>query len=187
MGITDEAVQREQAVEFATFWSRAWAYILDGILLGAFALTFNAINIANFKSFLLYLLVALISISYKPIMECSYGATLGKMLLKLKVTDQNFNPIDFRQSLFRSLILIIPSILYIPIYYFAFSNETLLRSTQIVEFSTGFAAAYPLQAVVGELAFIIVVIDLIVLLTDKTRTRRSLHDRLGKTFVIFDR
>lgn len=54
--------QNTKQVEYATFWSRAGAYILDGIIVGAFTLIINAINIANFKSFLIYLPIAVIAI-----------------------------------------------------------------------------------------------------------------------------
>ena len=65
----------KELVEYATFWTRAGAYILDTIIVSAFTLFVNAINIANFKSFLIYIPVALIAIFYKPFMESKYGAT----------------------------------------------------------------------------------------------------------------
>ena len=177
----------EHKVEYATFWSRAGAYIIDGIILSSFMLIINAINIANFKSFLLYLPVAIIGISYKPFMESKFGATFGKMALSLKVTDQDFNLINLQQSLLRSTILIFPAIFFIPIYYFAFNNPVLANSTQLIEFGQVLAFEYPIQAWISNLGFLIIVIDTIVLLTDKSETQRSLHDRIAKTQVIFDR
>ncbi len=185
--IINEEKSKEQEVEFAKFWSRAGAYIIDGIIIGAFTLIINAINIANFKSFLIYLPIAIIAIFYKPFMESKYGATLGKMALNLKVIDQNFNQIDFKQSLLRSIILIFPAILFVPIYYFAFNNPNLAKSTQLFEFAQGLAIEYPIQSWISNLSFLIIVIDLIVLLTDQTKTQRSLHDRIANTYVIFNR
>jgi|26BtaG_2_1085354.scaffolds.fasta_scaffold00003_21 uncharacterized RDD family membrane protein YckC len=77
--------ENEIQVEYATFWSRAGAYIIDGIIITIVSIVINAINIANFKSFLIYLPVAIIAILYKPFMESKYGATFGKMVLSLKV------------------------------------------------------------------------------------------------------
>jgi uncharacterized RDD family membrane protein YckC len=179
--------QTEKQVEYATFWSRAGAYILDGIIVGAFTFIINAINIANFKSFLIYLPIAIVAIFYKPFMESKYGATFGKMALKLKVTDQNYNQIDFKQSLLRSIILIFPAIFFVPIYYFAFNNPNLAEYSQIFDFAQGLAVEYPIQSWISNLSFLIIVIDIIVLLTDQTKTQRSLHDRIGKTYVLFDR
>lgn len=174
-------------VEYATFLSRSGAYFLDTVIVAGVALFVNAINIANFKSFLIYLPVAILSIFYKPFMESHYGATIGKMAFQLKVTDQNFNRIDFKQSLLRSIILIFPAILFVPIYYVAFNNPNLAEFSQITEFAQGLTLEYPIQSWISNLSFIILVVDIVVLVTDKTKTQRALHDRIGKTYVVFKR
>ncbi|HLW30896.1 MAG TPA: RDD family protein [Aequorivita sp.] len=174
-------------VEFARFWSRVGAFILDGIIIGGLSLMVNAINIANFKSFFIYLAVAIISIFYKYFMESKYGATFGKMTLKLKVTDKNFSPIHFTQSLTRSIILIFPTILFVPIYYFAFDNPNPAGATHLFDFAQGMAFEYPIQSWISNLSFVIIVIDSIVLLTDPTTTQRSWHDRIAKSYVTVDR
>jgi uncharacterized RDD family membrane protein YckC len=120
-------------------------------------------------------------------MESKYGATFGKMALNLKVTDQNFNQINFWQSLLRSIILVFPAILLVPIYYLAFNNSDLAEFTKLLEFVQGFAAEYPIQSWISNLSFLIIVIDIIFLLTDKTKTQRSLHDQIAKTYVIVKR
>lgn len=38
---------------------------------------------------------------------------------------------------------------------------------------------------INNLIFIILIIEIVVLLTDQTKTRRSLHDRIAKTFVTY--
>lgn len=174
----------EKKVEFAKFWVRAGAYILDGIIITIFTLIINAINIANFKSFIIYLPVAIIAIFYKPFMESKYDATFGKMALNLKVTDKNFNRINFTQSLERSIILIFPAILFVPIYYFAFNNPNLVQSTDVFEFARGLAFEYPIQSWISNLGFLVIIVDIIFLLTDQTKTQRSLHDRIAETYVI---
>ena len=179
--------QTEHNIEYANFISRAGAYILDIILVGAFSYFLNAINVANFKSFLIYLPIAIIGIFYKPFLESKFGATLGKMVFKLKVTDQNFERIGFGKSFLRSFILIFPAIFFVPIYYLSFDNPNLENFSHISEFAQGLAIEYPIQSWISNLSFVIIVIDLIILLTDQTKTQRSLHDRLAKTYVIFDR
>lgn len=180
-------ITSEERFEFATFWSRVAAYLIDIILVGGFTALFNVINVANFKSFILYFIIATIAILYKPLMETYYGATLGKMTMKLKVTNFNFCSIDLKQSLIRSLIFIIPSLLYFPIYYLAFKNPELANANQIFIFSSGLLKEYPIQSWIGRLSFILITIDVIFLLTDSTKERKSFHDRLAKTYVIFDR
>ena len=177
----------DQNVEFVKFWTRAGAYILDGLIIGSITICINLLNISQAKSFLLYLLIALLTALYKPFMESKYGATLGKMIFKIKVTDFNFNKISFKKSLIRSAILIFPGLLYIPIYYYAFNNPRLIEITEFVKFSNSLAVEYPIQSWIGNLSFLIIILDIIVLLSDSTKTERSLHDRIARTYVIYNK
>jgi uncharacterized RDD family membrane protein YckC len=177
----------EENVEYAKFWNRAGAHIIDAIVVGLFTFALNYLNIMHFKSFLFYLPIAVIAILYKPYMESKYGATYGKMLLNLKVTDYNFKQLEFKQSFKRSFILIFPTILYIPIYFLAFNNEMLTEANGIVEFTQGIQTEYPLQGWIGNIGFFILLADIIALLTDATKTKSSLHDQIAKTYVLCDR
>ncbi|GGZ94365.1 RDD family protein [Algibacter mikhailovii] len=172
---------------YTPFWTRAGAYLLDTIILSVVAITVNYVNISNFKSFLLYLPFAILAILYKPFLESYYGATIGKMIVKIKVTDKNFKKIDMTTSILRSSILVIPLIMYIPIYYLAFNNTSLYEINEFMEFSTAIATEYPMQGIIGNLSMIIIVADIIFLLSDSTKTKRSLHDRIANTYVIYDK
>lgn len=120
------------SVEYAGFWRRFAAYILDSLIIGiplrivGFALgvysfnlsdysnLFNSANAAttatanttassvfSFVSFIILLL-------YFALMESSnYQATLGKMILGIKVTDLNGEKISFGRALGRYLAKII--------------------------------------------------------------------------------
>ncbi|MEM9679835.1 MAG: RDD family protein [Bacteroidota bacterium] len=180
-------IEFENHVEYVSFWPRAGAYIIDGILVGVVAATLNIINIIQFKSFAFYLFITLLTSLYKPYFESKYSATLGKMMLKMKVTDYNFNPISVQRSLLRSALLIGPSLLYIPIYFLAFDNPNVLRTDGFLDFTQTLAMEYPIQSWISNLVFLIVVVEIIVLLADSTKTQRALHDQIAKTFVIYDR
>jgi uncharacterized RDD family membrane protein YckC len=176
-----------EKIEYATFWTRVGAYLLDTIFLIVVVGIINYFNITNFKSFLLYLPIALLGVFYKPFLESYYGATIGKMIVKIKVTDRNFNKIDMTTSILRSLILVFPAVMYIPIYYMAFNNTSLSEINGFMEFSKAIAAEYPMQGIIGNLSMIIIIADIIFLLTDSTNTQRSLHDRIANTYVIYDK
>ena len=177
----------ENHAEYVKFWPRAGAYILDGILVGIFSASLNVLNITNFKSFSFYLIVLIIGALYKPYLEYKYGATLGKMMLKMRVTDYNHHPISFDLSLIMIMFLIVPSILYIPIYYFAFNNPNIEEVNGFLEFSQFLSQEYPVQGLIAILVYIILIVEIVVLLTDSTKTQRSLHDQFAKTYVIYDR
>lgn len=178
-----ENTTTEQVI-FANFSNRAGAYLLDGLFLILITGVINTINVIYFKSFLLYLPFALFAVCYKPFMESHYGATFGKMILKIKVTNHNFEKIDITTSILRSLILVFPSVMYIPIYYMAFNNPGLVAINDFMTFSAAMTVEYSIQGIIGKLSFFIIVTDLIFMLTDATKKQRSLHDRIANTYVI---
>lgn len=177
----------EESAEYVKFWPRAGAYILDGIIIGFVTAGLNYVNIVQFKSFLFYLVLTLLAALYKPYFEHKFGATFGKMILKIKVVDYNFKIISFNQSLLRSAIFILPSLIYIPIYYFAFKNPNVLSADGFLEFSQIIALEYPIQSWIGNIFLLIIIIDIIFLLSDSTKTQRSLHDQIAKTYVVYDK
>ncbi len=130
---------------YAGFWLRFVAYIIDSIILGivqsivvvpllaVFGITF-ASGINNMSedemvgaaiafitamsgiSFLFFILQTL----YFTIMEASkYQATFGKMALGLKVTDADGKPVDFVKSLIRNLGKIVSSAIFMIGYIIA--------------------------------------------------------------------
>nr|WP_299339032.1 RDD family protein [Allomuricauda sp.] len=171
-------------IAYGKFWDRVGAYLLDAIILGSVTVGLNYINITNFKSFAFYLPIAIVGILYKPYMESYFGATLGKMALNLKVTDLEYNKIGFEKSLLRSLIVILPSLIYVPVYYLAFGNPTITDTNGFMEFSTALANAYPASTIVTNIFSVVFITDLIVLLTDGSKKQRSLKDFMAKTYVI---
>jgi uncharacterized RDD family membrane protein YckC len=174
----------ETTFKLANFWNRAGAYLIDIIIVGGVSYLINGLNILSFKSFAFYLVFALLGIAYKPFLESYYGATIGKMVLKLKVTDENHDQIDITTSILRSLILIFPTVLYIPLFYTAFNNPEFQNINEIFAFSQAMAMEYSMQEIIGNLAFILLTADLVFLLTDLNGRNRSLHDRIANTQVI---
>ena len=182
--MTDFNIEEPEEPVFATFWERTGAYLLDGLIIGGISTIVNVVNIYGMKSFYIFLLMSSIGILYKPYMESKYGATFGKMIVKLRVTDTGFNGIDMKQSFLRSFILILPSILLIPFYYLAFENPAVMDANGFIEFATAMGQAYPMMSIVSNLSFVVLLAEIVVILTDNTNKQRSLHDRIAKTYVI---
>jgi len=100
-------------LEYAGFWSRVAALIVDNAIVTIFGLALliaagfvgaGAVVIANFA----FLLVAFL---YWPLMESSERqATIGKQLLGIQVTDANGAQLSFVRSLLRNLAKIISSL-----------------------------------------------------------------------------
>ncbi len=173
-----------EEVQYGKFWDRFGAYILDMIIIGIPSFGLNYLNFITAKSFYLYLPIALIGLSYKPIMESKYQATLGKMAFNLKVTDLAFKKIGFQRSLVRSLIFILPALIYLPAQFLAYNNPNLTELDGFWEFSQALQSTYPLAEIFNCFFSIIFLADVIMLLSDNSQKQRSLKDRLAKTFVI---
>ncbi|MDG1038518.1 MAG: RDD family protein [Polaribacter sp.] len=180
----NEQLIDKENVEYGKFWGRALAYLADGVILLLISLPITYLNITEYKSFNLYLIIAIVGVLYKPILEFYFGATIGKYLLGLKVTDRNYNKMSLSQSFLRSLILTLPSALFIPVFYLVFKNPDILKINSFMEYSQAVNLTYPIQNYISYVIQLILVIEIIILLTDKSKTQRALHDRIGGTFVV---
>ena len=173
-----------EEIQYGKFWERFGAYILDALIIGIPSYGLNYLNFITLKSFYVYIPIALIGLFYKPFMESKYQATLGKMALNLKVTDLNFEKINFEKSLLRSLIYMLPALIFIPVQYLAYNNPSLMELDGFWEFSQAVAATYPLSGIFNCFFSLIFLTDLIMLLADDSKKQRSLKDRLAKTYVV---
>jgi len=109
----DFAVGVGAELEYAGFWSRVAALIVDNaiitilsiaLMIGAASVGAEAVAIANLALFLIAFL-------YWPLMECSERqATFGKQLLGIQVTDANGARLTFVRSLLRNLAKIISAL-----------------------------------------------------------------------------
>lgn len=109
----DVAVAGGGELEYAGFWSRVAALIVDNAIVTIFGLALliaaafvggGAVMIAN----LAYIIIAIL---YWPLMECSERqATIGKQLLGLQVTDANGARLTFVRSLLRNIAKILSSL-----------------------------------------------------------------------------
>jgi uncharacterized RDD family membrane protein YckC len=137
---------------YAGFWLRFVAVIIDGIILGA--IQFIAImpilgimgigvaeNMENFDSadqaeamsmmgsimamagIAQIVFLAIQTLYYSLMESSSYQASVGKMVLGLKVTDINGNKLDFTKALVRNLCKIISSMILLIGYLMAAFTE----------------------------------------------------------------
>lgn len=153
-------------------WKRFVASMLDTLLLiGIYYGLLYSLKEEFLNQFILFYYV--LSIFYKPIMEYSYGATLGKLLLKMKVVNFELQPISFLQSLLRSSLLVMSTV---------YSFYKYLKGTfygtgglrEVLEYSE-------IDYIKQSLFLLFFVSALFVLLNKKNQ---GLHDLLAKTYVI---
>lgn len=169
---------------YASWFNRLIAYFIDLIFITLIVAPLNYFNIIGSKNFIWFLIITLISISYKPLSEFYYNKTIGKYFLKLTVTSVNFQPIGILQSYTRNIFFIIPSVLSIPFYYLAFNDPILSSVNDFKHFASAMSSKYPLQSIISSLTFLLILIDSLFLFFDGKKQNRTLHDIFAKTVVL---
>jgi uncharacterized RDD family membrane protein YckC len=137
----DEILAR---VEYAGFWRRFVAYVIDSILIGVVIGILAAILSGSDTGVALtYLIGALGGLVYYAAMESSaYQATVGKIALGIQVTDLEGNRVSFLRALGRNLAKILSAIiLYIGFIMAAFTARKqalhdMIASTLVVKKGT---------------------------------------------------
>ncbi len=99
-------------LQYISVWPRAGALIIDSIILGVvFGILGSIFGLfsqnAQNALWVVYLLMAILYFGYFIVMEAMWGATLGKMLLRLRVVKTDGSPISWSESVIRNLLRII--------------------------------------------------------------------------------
>ncbi|MFM9945706.1 MAG: RDD family protein [Bacteroidia bacterium] len=176
--VLDEQVIESNEVQiiYSGFWPRLWALLLDGLIFAPFGLIAYLFKDLADSIFLLYL-IPVIQLFYKPVMEYTKGYTLGKLALGIKVVNLNFEKANLGQIILRNIFTISSQLSSIVVSYL------LIKGFYTVEISTEpFAVLFQPHMIPSLIFFGVVIVELIMLVTDDRS--RSLHDRIGQTFVI---
>jgi len=178
--IDKNPVLKEENIKHVGFWDRFMAVVIDIFVLLP-PIIGSILNILYLKNMLLFVLLNILMILYKPLMEYKYGATVGKMVLKLKVVDYNYQPITLVAAFLRSILSIATS---------AFNTTIIAGMFLIPEFENistygawnAFLMANPIMNLYTKLSWLLLVIDILPMKSDPNK--RTLHDRIAKTYVI---
>jgi uncharacterized RDD family membrane protein YckC len=166
-------------VVHATFLQRLYAFIVDCLVFIPLNLLGN-FNTLSIKSLALSVLITAVWWIYKPVMEWKFGATLGKMALKIRVVDEDLQAISLNQAALR----------FLP--YFAVSLS-LLFSTFALFGIDGFYEANTFEAfqnldhnipgidTTQFTVFFFIFSCSSIMLDEK---KQSIHDRISKTYCI---
>jgi uncharacterized RDD family membrane protein YckC len=169
-------------VKYGGFWSRFGALFLDGLILAPITFGLTYMNVSSWKSTMLMILISIVGIGYKPFMEFTYGATWGKMALKLKVTNANFGKADLTEILFRNIFHILPQLIVLLVSISTVYNDPDFESVSGWTDYAGFLEKFAVLKYINYTSGLITIAEAIMVATDDQK--RSLHDRIAKTFVI---
>lgn len=166
--------------KWAGFWIRVGASLID-FLVYLPLIGLNMYNLYVFKNLPLQLIVTLLLILYKPFMEFKYGATFGKMAVKIKVVSKDFEMITLSQSIIRYTPWIIEHVFSIYGTIMLFQHADFITTTSWTDVGL-------LQNEVTPKAFNIVSSTILLISCVSvgfSTTKQGLHDKIAGTYCIY--
>jgi uncharacterized RDD family membrane protein YckC len=172
----------EPQYSYVGFWPRFGALFIDGLILIAVSY-FIKLPLQELDNDMVVLIVTpIVPLFYHIFLEYKYAATLGKMLLKIKIVNYELQPPTLSNIILRNII-------YIGLQFVSFGKDLYnYYKTQSFEFDQfdGISSYFTPMVIAGLLysagVFVIYIIELVFLLNDEKH--RALHDRIGKTYVV---
>ena len=128
-------------------------------------------------------IISIISICYKPLLEYKWGTTLGKLALDLKVVNIDLQKPNGIEVLKRNSFFIANSIISYIMVFIMFRNpdfQYITTFSDYMEFSKENREI--ISSMISVLISILIIVDVCFLIDDVQK--KTLHDRMAKTFVI---
>lgn len=169
-----------ESVRYAGFRVRVGASLIDSVVLLPLV-GLNYYNSLNTKSLALALLVALGSAVYKPLMEYRYGATVGKMAVKIKVVNYNLQAITLEQTLIRYLPWLLSVVITMMASIAIFQTPGFMEATDVMAYGELVQSTSYMKWM--QFASWIVPISAFGMVFSPYR--QAVHDQLAKTFCIY--
>jgi uncharacterized RDD family membrane protein YckC len=168
-------------VIYGGFWVRFGAMFIDGLVLAPVSVGVTYYNATSAKSPILLAVITLLSLAYKPVMEYIYGATLGKMALKLRVVDAQFEKAGLQEILLRNIFNIVPSLVTLVFTVSIYLNPEFKDIDGFTEYNQ-YTGQFKSLRILNFVSVLITIVDAIILVSDSRK--RSLHDKIAQTYVI---
>jgi len=171
-----EAREQEAVMEYAGFWIRLGAYILDGIILGVFSFVLGLIlgfGLLSWQGAPLdeipatyYLADVILGLVYYVGFWTWRGQTPGKMLLRLRIIRTDGAHIALDRAILRYAMFFIVSVVSV------IQGNLVLRG--------GFYVAYlgPLLSIIN----LLIIVGLVWVAFD--RRKQGVHDKIADTYVV---
>lgn len=173
-------ISKEEKKYFAGFWVRAGASLVDFLVLLPFV-GINFYNIYSLKSTALQSGLGVVLLLYKPVMEYKYGATLGKMAMKIRIISQNSQPLDLSQVVIRTSPFWLSQLFSIVTTVIVFQDHTFQSVDSMTEVAALQNRIVP-QFINTALSGFTMVSCLVVAFSEK---KQGLHDMMAKTYCVY--
>ena len=169
---------KPQHVQYATFWRRVGAHLLDQFILSTATSMLVYTTRTQVEGYLLTICTGLITVAYKICLEKEYGQTLGKMITNIKVADDDFKPLTYVQVIKRNYFVIVSTAVTLLLVFNVFDVASFGPAGTSYSDVALAQVAHPLNLILG----IIYCIDCLAITSNNTN--KTLHDILANTIVI---
>ena len=170
----------EPQYRYVGFWPRFGALLIDAIILWVFGYL-----LGYFLPYdLPYVSIAVstvIPIAYNLVLEYKFGATIGKMLLRMKIVNDTLQPPGMNNILLRNIIYIGLEMISFAIGGF-FQLQFAEAETAISDWKDLITTRSIFYLCYAGLVVLVYAIETYFLVNDSKY--RALHDRIGKTYVV---
>ena len=177
--LTGNELNSNQEIQYAGAWLRVKAAFIDGLVtlpLGGLI----SYNLFIVKSFPLMCFIIFLTILYKPLMEWRFGATVGKMLIQLKVVNEEHKQLTIDQAFGRSIPWVINHLLSLISYFYLFQSDAFYEMNSISNMDA-LTTPTPITTT-STVYFYIFLVIVGSLIYDKRK--QGIHDKIAKTVVI---
>jgi len=168
-----------ETVVYATFIQRMYAFIIDCLVFIPLNLLGN-FNTLSIKSFSLSIFIAIVWWIYKPVMEWKYGATLGKMVLKIRIVDEDLKDLSFNQAALRFLPYFAVSLSLLFSTFALFNVVGFYEANTLEEFQQ-LQEYLPDNSVASITIFFFIFSCSSIMLDEK---KQAIHDRFSQTYCV---
>ena len=181
--ILDEEIYasaQDTKVEYAGFWIRVGASLIDTLVYLPF-IGLSMYNLYFLKNLPLVLFIDIVLLMYKPLMEFKYGATLGKMAVKIKVVNNNLGVLSLGQSFVRFTPYLVSQVVSTIGTVMLFQNPYFLEASGMTEVAALQKEVFP--SFVNSLASTFVLVCCIVVAFNGKK--QGIHDMMASTYCIY--
>jgi uncharacterized RDD family membrane protein YckC len=171
----------EPEYQFVGFWQRVGARFVDSIIVRVVVYILG-LFINSSGSMIIYAVVSVIPLLYHPVLEYKFGASLGKMLLRIKVVNYDMQNLTIANVVLRNILYVglqLIAVGFTLFYVYSFQSEENSIITGIV---SSFSEGISWSVFYGLAMIALVIAEIVCMLTDSKF--RALHDRIGKTYVV---
>lgn len=179
--ILDTEIAGEESLRLANFFTRAIASVLDNLILLP-AIFVSYYNIIEWKILGLDLIIAGALFLYKPLMEFQYGATLGKMLVKIRVIDRVDGRLSLDQALTRFVFYAFVYILSGIQNWQLFNAEGFEEVRDLVSFGEWVQTQDSWVSDISSFGSTFILISILFMFFNPWK--QTLHDKIADTYVV---